>query len=85
VKLNAIRPAKVKGRPVECYLARVGEFEDVDPYKYFCGRLPSLGVTGSVVVLAAAITQMGRQLAYDLTPASEIDAMVASLCVGGKL
>jgi len=45
----------------------------------------SLGVTGSVVVLAAAITQMGRQLAYDLTPASEIDAMVASLCVGGKL
>lgn len=66
-------------------LARVGELKDVDPYRYLCVRLQSLGVTGSVGVLAAAITQMGRQLAYGLAPASEIDDMVASLSIGGKL
>ena len=66
-------------------LAQTGELDDVDSYKYLCVRLQSLGVEGSVCLYAAAVTQMGRQLAYELTPASEIDDTVTSLCIGARL
>lgn len=66
-------------------LARVGELDEIDPYLYLCKKLQSLGVEGSVSVIAAAITQLGRQLAYELTPKDEIEDMIAALAEGGKL
>jgi hypothetical protein len=76
---------KAQATPTGRVLFSLGELDDVDSYKYLCVRLQSLGVEGSVCLYAAAVTQMGRQLAYELTPASEIDDMVTSLCIGARL
>lgn len=66
-------------------LARSGELQDIDPYRYLCTKLQQLGTTGSVEAVAAALTQFGRQLAYGLSSADEIDALVAALKQGGQL
>ncbi len=64
-------------------LARTDGLEEVDPYKYLCAKLADLGVEGSVTVVAAAVMQLGRQLAFGQASAQEIDAMLEALCEGG--
>lgn len=66
-------------------LARAGKLQEVDPYVYLCRKLQSMEIEGSVSVIAAAITQLGRQLAYELAPKSDIEDMVAALSAGGRL
>ncbi|MEO0574423.1 MAG: TetR/AcrR family transcriptional regulator [Pseudomonadota bacterium] len=52
---------------------------EVNPYHYLCDKLRHLGVTGSVEVMAAAVMQLGRQLAYGEANKDHIDTMVKSL------
>ena len=66
-------------------LARDGELGEIDPYRYFCEKFETLQVSGSPQVVAAAVTQLGRQLAYGLAPASEIEDMIRALRRGGAL
>jgi AcrR family transcriptional regulator len=66
-------------------LARAGKLQEVDPYVYLCRKLQSMEIEGSVSVIAAAITQLGRQLAYELAPKSDIEDMVTALSAGGRL
>lgn len=58
---------------------------EADPYAYLCDKLNQLGVTGSVQVLAAAVMQMGRQLAYGEASGDDIDDMMAALAEGCRL
>lgn len=60
-------------------LLRIGSLESVDPYRYLCTKLEELGVAGQPIVLAGAVLQFGRQLAFGLADPDEIDAMVAAL------
>ena len=66
-------------------MARTGALNEADPYQYLCTRLAGFGVDGSVEMLAAAVMQLGRQLAFGLAGAEEIDAMMVSLTDGGRL
>lgn len=66
-------------------MARSGGLHAADPYKYLCTRLREFGVDGSVEVMAAAVMQLGRQLAFGLAEASEIDGMLESLNEGASL
>jgi AcrR family transcriptional regulator len=60
-------------------LLRIGSLESVDPYRYLCTKLDELGVAGQPIVLAGAVLQFGRQLAFGLADPDEIDTMVAAL------
>jgi AcrR family transcriptional regulator len=66
-------------------LAQHRALDEGDPMAYLIGRLDDLGVEGEAEVVAAAILQFGRQLAYGQAAAADIDAMVASLRTGGRL
>jgi AcrR family transcriptional regulator len=60
-------------------LLRIGSLESVDPYRYLCSKLEELGVAGQPIVLAGAVLQFGRQLAFGLADPSEIETMIAAL------
>ncbi len=60
-------------------LLRTGDLGEIDPYRHLCSRLTELGVAEPVMVTAGAVMQFGRQLAFGLADASEIDGMVDAL------
>lgn len=60
-------------------LEQQGGLSEVSPYNYLCEKLRHLEVTGSVEVMAAAVMQMGRQLAYGDARPEDVDAMVKAL------
>lgn len=66
-------------------LARTNNLDDIDPYQYLRHKVSQLGFEGSAEVIAAAITQFGRQLAYGLIPAAEIERIVLQLMKGAHL
>lgn len=60
-------------------LAGSGELEDVDPFPYITLRLAEFEIPSPPPVIAAAIIQYGRQLAFGNTSASDIDDVMADL------
>ncbi len=66
-------------------LARSGELAPVDPYAYLCRRLAGAAVIGSVEVIAAAVVQLARQLAFGLADEADIPGFVAALRTGGRI
>lgn len=67
-------------------LLRTGDMGgDTDPYRYLCARLRRLGITGEVTVVAAAVMQFGRHLAFGQAEAADIEPMLDALVAGGTL
>lgn len=60
-------------------LARSGSLVGSDPFPYISLRLTEFDIAAPPTVVAAALIQYGRQLAYGSTPATEIDDVMADL------
>ncbi len=60
-------------------LARTGELTDADPFPYFSLRLAEFDIPSPPPVIAAAMIQYGRQLAFGNTTAASIDDVMADL------
>ncbi len=60
-------------------LLREGRLDSIDPYRYLCTKLDELSIAGQPIVVAGAVVQFGRQLAFGLAMPDEIDALVAAL------
>lgn len=60
-------------------LAGSGELDDVDPFPYITLRLAEFDIPAPPPVIAAAIIQYGRQLAFGNTSAADIDDVMANL------
>lgn len=60
-------------------LAGSGELADVDPFPYFTLRLAEFEIPSPPPVVAAALIQYGRQLAFGNTSADDIDNVMADL------
>lgn len=66
-------------------LAAAGELGAADPVEYLARRLDDVGVGGDARVLAAAIVQLSRQVAYGQMSESEIPGLVMALTAGVRL
>ena len=66
-------------------LALAGELGGADPVAYLTSRLGGVGVDGDARVVASAIVQFSRQLAYGMIDGDEIDPIVAALVRGVRL
>ncbi|MEM7337619.1 MAG: TetR/AcrR family transcriptional regulator [Actinomycetota bacterium] len=60
-------------------LMRIGSLGAVDPYRHIRLRLDELSAPGSTAVIAGAVLQFARQLAFGLAEPDDIPAMVAEL------
>ncbi len=60
-------------------LARVGSLVGSDPFPYISLRLSEFDIAAPPTVVAAALIQYGRQLAYGSTPKDAIDGIMADL------
>lgn len=60
-------------------LARAGSLIGVDPFPYISLRLSEFDIAAPPTVIAAAIIQYGRQLAFGSTPPDALDAIMADL------
>ncbi|MFT7219298.1 MAG: AcrR family transcriptional regulator [Candidatus Azotimanducaceae bacterium] len=62
-------------------LARTGDLQEIDPFVYLGSKLQEFGLQKRSDLIAAAVTQYARQLAYGLAPASAIEGMIMSLAL----
>jgi len=60
-------------------LTAAGELDSVDPFAYFTSRLAEFEIPSPPPVIAAAVIQYGRQLAFGNTSAADIDHVMADL------
>ena len=60
-------------------LAPTKELIDADPYLYLTARLDAFGVRAPATLIAAAMLQYARQLAFDAPSAGTIDSVMADL------
>lgn len=60
-------------------LARAGSLIGSDPFPYISLRLTEFEIAAPPTVVAAALIQYGRQLAYGSTPIEAIDGIMADL------
>ena len=60
-------------------LALIGELDDIDPFPYLTLRLREFDVSAPPTVIAAAMLQYARQLAFGNTAGGDLDDFVADL------
>ncbi len=80
VRSVLVAQATPKGRmlfTIHDELAASGELADVDPFPYFTLRLAEFEIPSPPPVVAAALIQYGRQLAFGNTSAENIDDVMA--------
>ena len=65
-------------------LARTGDLQEIDPFVYLGSKLREFGLQERSDLVAAAVTQYARQLAYGLAPASAIEGMIKTLKLGDE-